>query len=68
MIGHCKDCKHWGLDTEGRQRGHEVFGEKKRCDQLKLSGSTDVDACGAPDTIGTAPEFGCVLFQNNEAS
>jgi hypothetical protein len=63
-MNRCKDCKHWGVSGwDGQQQGPEAFGDKRRCDRLKLSGMTDVDTGGAPDTIGTSPDFGCVLFE-----
>lgn len=66
MTGRCKDCKHWGAGVNGPQTERFGYGSnQRRCETLEDSVLLQQDeAYGAQhaSALGTAPDFGCVLF------
>ena len=63
-MGNCSTCKHWG---NTKYPGIYAQDGMKDCERLQGSGYVDTE--GEPcttSTIGTAPDFGCMLFEAKE--
>ncbi len=61
----CSSCKHWGAENSGIYTPQQA----KRCNRMQEAGYVDTD--GEPfsaSSIGTAPDFGCVLFEAKETA
>ncbi len=72
MMGLCKDCKHWQPNEDGKQGSCLIIDDICGCcwgdnalpegELAQIQSSYDV----THSNLVTAPEFGCVLFEQKE--
>lgn len=62
-MGNCKACKHWG--TLRHRVAEHVRHDFKRCERVEDSDmvSAGDHPAGSLYAIGTAADFGCVLWE-----
>lgn len=74
MSGHCKECRFWGhrelyklpLMTEPKEYEPTVYARKDIRDCARVNASGLIECDGEPCTVatlGTGPEFGCILYE-----
>lgn len=65
----CKNCRHWGhrpMMVPGKEYSPTIYADPLVRDCARVNQSGLIECDGEPCTVatlGTGPEFGCILFE-----